>query len=155
MRSGRNSLAWALAALCVVWTAAQLALAWNDAPIVDEPIHFFDGSLAVDLGNPTANPEHPPLVKILASAAARPWRSRAAPAPPGTDPRTPAPSLLLVPHASVRTRIFAARLPAIAIALAAIAACGAWGASFGGAAGGWASAALLASSTLFGAHAHF
>jgi hypothetical protein len=155
MRSGRKSFGWALAALCLVWTVAQLSLAWNDAPIVDEPIHLFDGSLAFDLGDPTANPEHPPLVKLLAAAAARPWRSRAAPVPPGSDPRAPAPALLLEPHASARTRIFAARLPSIAISLAAIVACGLWGVSLGGFAGGWGAAALLASSTLFGAHAHF
>jgi len=155
MRSGRKSFGWALAALCLVWTATQLSLAWNDAPIVDEPIHFFDGSLAVDRGDPTANPEHPPLVKVLASLAARPWRSAAAGVAPGADPRATAPALLLEPHATARTRIFAARLPPIAISLAAIVACGLWGASLGGGAGGWAAAALLASSTLLGAHAHF
>lgn len=145
----------ALAALCLAWTAAQLALARNDAPIVDEPIHFFDGSLAVDRGDPTANPEHPPLVKVLAAAASRPWRARAAAVRPGEDPRAAAPALLVRPPDTARARIFAARLPPIAIALAAIAVCGAWGASIGGAAGGLAAAALLASSTLFGAHAHF
>ncbi len=155
MRAGRKSFGWALAALCLVWTAAQLSLAWNDAPIVDEPIHFFDGSLAVDRGDPTANPEHPPLVKVLASLAARPWRSAAAAVAPGADPRAAAPALLLEPHATARTRIFAARLPSIAISLAAIVACGLWGASLGGGAGGWTAAALLASSTLLGAHAHF
>jgi 4-amino-4-deoxy-L-arabinose transferase-like glycosyltransferase len=155
MRSGRKSFGWALAALCLVWAATQLALAWNDAPIVDEPIHFFDGSLAVDRGDPTANPEHPPLVKVLASLAARPWRSAAAGVAPGADPRATAPSLFLEPHPTARKRIFAARLPSIAISLAAIVACGLWGASLGGGAGGWTAAALLASSSLLGAHAHF
>ena len=145
----------ALAAVCLVWTGVQLSLAWNDAPIVDEPIHFFDGALAVDRGDPTANPEHPPLVKILAAAAASPWRSPAPAVAPGGDPRAPAPALLVRPVSAARTRLFAARLPSIAIGVAAVAACGAWGASLGGAAGGLAAALLLASSTLFGAHAHF
>ena len=151
----KRQFLWPMAALCLAWAAAQLSLAWNDAPVVDEPIHLFDGSLAVDLGDPTANPEHPPLVKVLASAAARPWRSRASAVAPGTDPRASAPALLVRPTETARVRIFAARLPPIAIGLAAIVVCGVWGASIGGAAGGLAAAAMLASSTLFGAHAHF
>ncbi len=151
----RTIFPWALAALCLVWTTAQISLAWNDAPIVDEPIHVFDGALAVDLGDPTANPEHPPLVKMLAAAAAAPWRSRATPLRPGDDPRSPAPAMLLLPHASAFVRIFAARLPAIAIALAGVVVCGLWGKRIGGPAGGLGAAALLASSTLYGAHAHF
>ena len=155
MRVSRPLFPWALAALCLAWTAAQLSLAWTDAPIVDEPIHVFDGALAWDRGNPNANPEHPPLVKMLAAASSSPWRTRAAPLRAGEDPRAPAPAVLLDPHETAFRRIFATRLPAIAIALAAIIACGAWGRRIGGDAGGLGAAAFLASSTLYGAHAHF
>jgi 4-amino-4-deoxy-L-arabinose transferase-like glycosyltransferase len=143
-----------LVVLSLAWVATQLYLAWDDAPTVDEPMHLFDGALQLDLGNSYANPEHPPLVKMLGAAAATPWRGRPALPPIGSDARGPASAYLVRPAATVFSRIFAARLPAVAVGLLAILAAALWGRRMAGPAGGLAAAALLASSTLYGAHAH-
>lgn len=150
----RGLFLWGLAALAAAWTAAQVSLARTDAPVVDEPIHFLDGALAVDWGDPAANPEHPPLVKMLAAATAGRWRERAPAVHSADAGRAAAPALLIRPRDSFGPRIFAARLPEIAIGLAAIFAAALWGRAIGGDAGGLGSAALLAASTLWGAHAH-
>jgi len=91
---------------------------------------------------------------MLAAAASRAWRDTPTLPAPGADFRENASRLLAFPAATVFRRMFSARLPAVAIGLLAVVVAGLWGRRIGGTAGGLAAAAFLASSTLYGAHAH-
>jgi len=65
-----------LAALCAVAVAATLSHQRDDSPTVDEPIHLFAGHELAAEGTFWLNPEHPPLLKLLAGAALGPLGAR-------------------------------------------------------------------------------
>ncbi|HQR68260.1 MAG TPA: hypothetical protein PLB02_12800, partial [Thermoanaerobaculia bacterium] len=72
MRSLRPWEALLVAGLCAVAVAVTLAHQRDDAPTVDEPIHLFAGHEYAVEGTYWLNPEHPPLLKLLAGAALEP-----------------------------------------------------------------------------------
>lgn len=70
--SRRRSPAWGIALLLALVVAAVLrshAGTWRDGFTVDEPWHVVAGVSYVRTGDFRLNPEHPPLVKLVAGAA--------------------------------------------------------------------------------------
>lgn len=67
--STRVAVRWIAVA---VFAAVQIFLALDDTPTADEPRHLRDGVAVLRDGRIDVNPEHPPLVKLLAAAALPP-----------------------------------------------------------------------------------
>lgn len=109
---------WAAVA---VFAAAQLFLAADDTPVADEARHVRDGAVAWELGRINVNPEHPPLVKLLA-AATLPAADRRMAIPQASPDPNAADPIAVDAQFAVRIRLaggrlLRVRLPSIAIAI--------------------------------------
>ncbi|HKY33114.1 MAG TPA: glycosyltransferase family 39 protein [Candidatus Polarisedimenticolia bacterium] len=114
--------------------------------VVDEPAHLTAGWLAVARGDLHVNREHPPLMKVLAGLALRPLDPVLPPEDPALGPRSGEDFLFgysraFLYRANDADRLLSrARLPVVAVTLAAGAALFLWGRALLG--GGAALAAL-------------
>jgi hypothetical protein len=70
----RYAAAAALALLCVSVLVLGLWQAVGDSPTIDEPVYLSAGLTALTRHDLRLNPQHPPLAKVLAAAAALPAR---------------------------------------------------------------------------------
>jgi 4-amino-4-deoxy-L-arabinose transferase-like glycosyltransferase len=136
-----------------VFAAAQAYLALDDTPTPDEPRHLRDGATVLRDGRIDVNPEHPPLVKVLAAAALPGAARDAALAGLPADP--------MVADAQFGVRLplrgaslLSARLPPILIAIVGLIA---FGSLLSGVSAGASAAAtvLLAFSPLWLAQGHY
>ncbi len=62
----------------LAYLAVQIVLAATDGLTADESRHLRDGALVLESGRIDVNPEHPPLLKILAASTLRPGARRIA-----------------------------------------------------------------------------
>ncbi len=147
-----------------IFTVVQVFLAWDDALIFDEVAHIGAGVSYVTQWDYRLNPEHPPLLKILAGALAAPF------APP-LDTTAPywhtltqqneydqwAAGRAILWGDTVRSdRItFAARSATIIISVALGVALFLWARALGGALAGLLTLALYLLSPLVLAHSHY
>jgi len=138
-----------------VFAGAQIFLALDDSPVADEARHVRDGAAVWATGRVGVNPEHPPLVKLLA-AAALPAGERAkalADAAAGADPIA-ADARFAVSLRLAGTRLLAVRAPVIALSLIGLVAFGSLFAPLGPLAV-FVATVLLAAAPPWIAHSHY
>lgn len=109
---------WAAVA---VFAAAQIFMGGDDTPVADEARHLRDGAIAWELGRVDVNPEHPPLVKLLAAAMLPVSDRRMALLPASPNPNEGDPierdAQFAVRIRLAGSRLLRVRLPAIGIAI--------------------------------------
>ncbi len=76
MQSVRPREALLLAVLVAAAVGTTIAHQRDDSPTIDEPIHLFAGHEVAAEGTFWVNPEHPPLLKLLAGSALEPLGAR-------------------------------------------------------------------------------
>jgi hypothetical protein len=146
---------WAAVAL---FAAAQIFLGRDDTPVADEARHLRDGAIAWQDGRVDVNPEHPPLVKLLAAATLPETDREAARAPAAANP-TEADPIETDAEFAVRVRLVGGRLlrvrlPAIGIAVLGLIAFGSLFRRLTPAAP-FAATVLLAAAPPWLAHSHY
>jgi hypothetical protein len=152
-----KSPAWTSArwAAIAVFAGAQIFLALDDSPVADEARHVRDGAAVWATGRVGLNPEHPPLVKLLA-AAALPAGERAtalAAASAGADPIA-ADARFAVSLRLTGARLLAVRSPVIALSLLGLVAFGSLFSPLGPVAV-FGATVLLAAAPPWIAHSHY